>query len=469
VIGDWSVRVRPNAQPKPIPVGRETLLREGRFFVPPCWAPALAFGLSHAPDRSPLTFFPLARTRRIIIGKPALDEATEGSEMSFRTKLLRTGNHRLLAIDGGGARGLISIEVLAKLETELRALTGRPDLVLADFFDYVAGTSCGAIIAALIALGKPMDLIQTFFLTSCPDMFQKARLWERFRSKFREDALSAKLQELIGDITLGSDQLQTLLMIVLSNATTNSSWPVCNNPAAMFNDPGLPDCNLKLPLWQLLRASTAAPTYFPPEVIRVGQRPFVFVDGALTMYHNPAFQLFLMATVDVYRLNWETGPDRLLLVSVGNGSSTGTDGNISPYEMNILYRASRVPAALLAAAQQEQDLLCRIFGRTLEGEPLDSEVGDLRNSGIQGGPKLFSYIRYNAELSRAGLEWLGLPGIQPARVQPMDAADSIYELQQIGIALAKRKVNREHYAPFLPGELEPRINWDRTATANGRE
>jgi uncharacterized protein len=241
--------------------------------------------------------------------------------------------------------------------------------------------------------------------------------------------------------------------LVLSNASTNSPWPVCNNPAAKYNDRRLPDCNLELPLWQLVRASTAAPTYFPPEVIYVGTRPFVFVDGAMTMYHNPAFQLFLMATTDVYQLGWEVGVDRLLLISIGSGNSTGTEGNLSPQEMNILYHASRVPAALLAAAQQEQDFLCRIFGETLEGEPLDSEIGDMQGRGISGSQKLFSYVRYNAELSRAGLDWLGLPKVDPAHVHPMDAVEFLDEVQQIGIALAERKVKPEHFAMFIPDEL----------------
>jgi uncharacterized protein len=373
--------------------------------------------------------------------------------MSLQTKLAPKRSRRLLACDGGGMRGLIIIEALAKVEKELRGLTGRPALVLADFFDYVGGTSCGAIVAALIAMGKTMDDIRTFFVASCPEMFLKARLWERWHSKFRDDALSARLRELFGDARLGSDRLQTLLMLVLSNASTNSPWPVCNNPAAMYNDRRLPDCNLELPLWQLVRASTAAPTYFPPEVIKIGTRPFVFVDGAMTMYHNPAFQLFLMATADVYRLGWEVGVDRLLLLSVGSGNSTGTEANLSPQEMNILYHASRVPASLLAAAQQEQDFLCRIFGETLEGEPLDSEIGDVRGKGISGSPKLFSYARYNAELSRAGLDWLGLPNVNPAHVQPLDAVEYLDEVQQIGVALAERKVKPEHFAQFIPEEL----------------
>jgi uncharacterized protein len=385
--------------------------------------------------------------------KKKRERRTENPSRSCHSKMVPMRRHRLLACDGGGMRGLISIEVLAKLEKELRSLTGKSTLVLADFFDYVGGTSCGAIIAALIAMGKSIDDIRAFFVSSCPDMFLKARLWERWHSKFRNDALSARLRALFGDVKLGSDRLQTLLMLVLSNASTNSPWPVCNNPAAKYNDRRLPDCNLELPLWQLVRASTAAPTYFPPEVIHVGSRPFVFVDGAMTMYHNPAFQLFLMATTDVYQLGWEVGVDRLLLISIGSGNSTGTAGKLSPQEMNILYNASRVPAALLAAAQQEQDFLCRIFGETLEGEPLDSEIGDMQGHGIRGGQKLFSYVRYNAELSRAGLDWLGLPNVDPAHVHPMDAVEFLDEVRQIGIALAERKVKPEHFTRFIPEEL----------------
>jgi len=125
-------------------------------------------------------------------------------------------------------------------------------------------------------------------------MFEKARLWERFRTKFRNGKLSAMLRDLIGaDTPFGSDKLQTLLMIVLRNATTASPWPLSNNPNAKYNLPGVPGRNTDLPLWQLVRASTAAPTYFPPEVIHVAPHEFVFVDGGGTMYtdHFTAFSI----------------------------------------------------------------------------------------------------------------------------------------------------------------------------------
>ena len=175
-------------------------------------------------------------------------------------------------------------------------------------------------------------------------MFHKARLWERFGTKFEDDKLSQMLRDVIGaDTTLGSEKLRTLLMMVMRNATTDSPWPLSNNPKAKYNDAARADCNLKLPLWQLVRASTAAPTYFPPEVVRVG-RDFVFVDGAVTMYNNPAFQLFLMATSEPYRLLWPTGEDKMLLISVGTGASANANNNLSPEEMNLLYNAGTIPS-----------------------------------------------------------------------------------------------------------------------------
>ena len=76
--------------------------------------------------------------------------------------------HRLLALDGGGIRGIITLEVLDEIERTLRARMGRPALVLADFFDYVAGTSTGAIIAACVSLGMPVSEIRRFYIDRLP-------------------------------------------------------------------------------------------------------------------------------------------------------------------------------------------------------------------------------------------------------------------------------------------------------------
>jgi patatin-like phospholipase/acyl hydrolase len=371
---------------------------------------------------------------------------------SYKDKLAKTGPRKLLACDGGGIRGIISVEILARIENELRRASGKPGLVLADYFDYVAGTSTGAIIATLVALGFSMDDTREFYLKSGAEMFESARLWERLHTKFDDDNLTRMLKEIIGEkTTLGSDKLRTLLMIVLRNATTDSPWPLSSNPRAKYNDLALRGerSNLHLPLWQLVRASTAAPTYFPPEIINIGpQQQYVFVDGGVTMYNNPAFHLFLMASTESFRLGWQTGEDQMLLISVGTGASANANQNLSPREMHLIYNASNIPSALMAAALHEQDFLCRTFGKSMAGDPLDREVGDLVAQGIPGVRKLFTYARYNAELSREGLDALGLPGIAPAHVQQMDSVEHIQEMQAVGKAVAEQKVNAAHFERF---------------------
>jgi patatin-like phospholipase/acyl hydrolase len=350
---------------------------------------------------------------------------------------------------------MITLEVLSQIERLLRKQFGKRQLVLADYFDFVAGTSTGAIIAACIALGKPVAEIRKFYEQSGPAMFDKASVLRRFRYKFDDENLAAKLRKEFGEgTTLGSTKLKTLLMMVMRNATTDSPWPLSNNPFAKYNLRTKPDgterdnCNLDLPLWQLVRASTAAPTYFPPEVVTVGKQDFVFVDGGLTMYNNPAFQAFIMATVEPYAVNWRASHEALLVVSVGTGASADANENLSPGEMNLIYHAKSVPSALMFAASNEQDLLCRIFGKCRVGDPVDLELGDLQLAkGPTGSDKLFTYLRYNAELSTKGLKRLGLTDIDPKLVQPLDSVDHIPLLCDVGQALAQC-VRPEHFAGF---------------------
>jgi len=364
--------------------------------------------------------------------------------MAVSDKLRPAPQKKMLALDGGGIRGVITLEVLARLEMILREIKGLGSSTfrLADYFDYIAGTSTGAIIAACLSIGMSVSEISHFYHSSAKEMFSRAGYLRRFRYKYEDKKLSDHLREVFGaSTTLGSDKIRTLLMMVMRNATTDSPWPICNNPHAKYNNPSRPGCNLELPLWQLVRASTAAPTYFPPELVRIGNQEFLFVDGGVTTYNNPAFQLFLMATAEPYQLQWPTGVDKMLLVSIGTGNAPEANANLHTDDMNLLYSARSIPSALIFATQNEQDFLCRVFGDCLVGARLDSEAGDMK---LQKGPtdsKLFTYIRLNAELSQGGLKHLGLPNVLPEDVQPLDSVDHIEELRQIGRAVAENDLH----------------------------
>src|SRR6185503_15552889 len=154
--------------------------------------------------------------------------------MSVEDKANKTGPRKLLALDGGGIRGVMTLEVLAKIESELQKKLGRgDDFLLSDYFDYIAGTSTGAIIAACLSLGMRVADITKFYVDSGPDMFDKANLLERYyKNKFHDEKLKATLKRVIQDKTgdaetkLGSDALKTYLLLVLRNATTDSPWPL---------------------------------------------------------------------------------------------------------------------------------------------------------------------------------------------------------------------------------------------------
>jgi hypothetical protein len=372
--------------------------------------------------------------------------------VSIESVLGQKDQRKLLALDGGGIRGLITIEVLAALEDQLRGDRG-DDFRLADEFDYVAGTSTGAIIATCVALGMSVAQIRDFYLESGRQMFDKASLLRRFRNKYEDERIAEKLKDVIGEeTTLGSDKLRTLLLIVMRNATTDSPWPLSNNPGAKYNlatrrSEGKA-CNLDLPLWQLVRASTAAPTYFPPEAIDAGgPGPFLMVDGGVTTYNNPAFLLFVMATVEPYNLGWPAGAERMLLVSIGTGTSPKANQDLAPEDMNLIYNATSIPSALMFAALNEQDLLCRVFGDCRHGDDLDREVGDLVGAHGPARPKLFTYLRYNAELTAHWLHDNNLGHIEPRDVQALDSTQHMDKLQAVGRAVAKQ-VRPEHFTGF---------------------
>jgi patatin-like phospholipase/acyl hydrolase len=378
--------------------------------------------------------------------------------MTLRERIRAPGPKKILALDGGGIRGMMTVEILSAIEELLRDAqpqAKRDSFVLADYFDFVAGTSTGAILAACISLGMRVGKIRKFYVESGADMFDKSSLLKKWRYKYNDEGLANKLKhELKLDTTLGSDRLRTLLMMVMRNATTDSPWPIWNNPKAKYNlrcrEDGRPrdNCNLDIPLWQLVRASTAAPVFFPPEVVKIGQDEFVFVDGGITTYNNPSFKAFIMATTEPYHVNWATGEENMLIVSIGTGTNPNANKDLAPGEMNLLYNAGSLPSALMFAALNEQDLLCRVFGKCLVGDPLDREVGDLIGKKGPVSPKLFTYMRYNAELSEKGLPKLGLSDVKPEDVQQLDSTEHIKELQEVGQAVAKQ-VKPEHFKGFV--------------------
>lgn len=366
---------------------------------------------------------------------------------------------KILSLDGGGIRGILTLEILAELEKQLKAVLKKETFVLSDYFDYIGGTSTGAIIAAGLSLGMSVQQLLNFYEEKGADMFDKASLLKRVKYFYNDGPLLNALQTTFGkgNISLESGVFKTLLMVVTMNRSTDSPWPISNNPNAKYNDLKNPDCNLRIPLYQLVRASTAAPAYFRPETLQWEpdnpEKTFVFVDGGVTPYNNPAFLLYRMATQPAYRLNWKTGEKNLLIVSVGTGSAptTGT------YD-NLLETLTDLPNNLMYTMQVDQDINCRTTGRCTFGAPVDSELHDMVPLDSEGNMlsmdtdanRHFLYTRYNADLSQEGLERIHLGHINSEDVRQMDSVKFMPQLREIGKKTGELQIDvKAHFGSFV--------------------
>ncbi len=375
---------------------------------------------------------------------------------------------KMLALDGGGIRGVLTLSFLKAIEQQV----GRP---LCEYFDYIAGTSTGAIIAAGLARGMSVDDLIGFYRSTGTAMFQSTRFLERLNSLYRNGPLEQQLKQVFGEATdLKPEHLKTLLLVVTRNVTTDSPWPISSNPEARYNAMSRSDCNLCIPLWKLVRASTAAPIYFPPEVIQVDpndpRKTFVFVDGGVTPYNNPAFVLYRFATDPSYRLNWPTGEQHLLLVSVGTGAAATAGATADAPDSNMLSTGLTVPGALMYGTLVDQDINCRAVGRCTYGDVIDRELADMvpRQGPDEGSlterlarPRVplaedlgrhFLYTRYNIDLSRESLTRLGFPDVNPETARKMDKADRehIELLLAIGGKAAAQVDVAAHFGSFAP-------------------
>jgi hypothetical protein len=367
---------------------------------------------------------------------------------------------RILACDGGGIGALFTLQVLKRVEQIFREDRQRPDLVLRDVFDFFAGTSTGAIVATALAWGMTVEQVEDLYLARAKEMFTPMFWFKRHRAKYRMEDLAdlfraqfheddaAKTPALLGTKKLEVAGRLKYLLVVVRNASTGSAWPICNNPRAKFNRLDDPECNLNIPLWQLLRASTAAPTYFPPELIALGGKEYLFVDGGITPFNNPALIAVLTATLPSFQIEWPTGVDKLLVVSIGTGFERVRYETTRVRDLHVLHHVRHVIAALLASTVQEQDLTCRVLGECRFGGEIDQEVGTLQGPGLLSAQeKKFTYLRYNRIFKLT--ETREMTEATGQRFT-LDNVGLMPYLRRVGEEYAREYVRREHLVEAAP-------------------
>jgi uncharacterized protein len=369
---------------------------------------------------------------------------------------------RILALDGGGLRGILSLGILERIEALLRERQGgSPDFRLCHYFDLMAGTSTGAIIAAALAQGWGVAQLRERYLALGRTLFNRSLLREGLlRAKYDKRILDSELKELLGaDTTLGSPRLLTGLLVVTKRLDTGSVWPLANNPRGKYfgADSEGSARNADYLLWQVVRASTAAPSYFEPETITIssaaGQRPVVgtFVDGGASPFNDPSLLAFMYTTLEGYRVGWPTGSDRLLLVSIGTGSR---DPARKRSRIAVNHAVQALSSIVQDCAAQQRALL-QWMSDSPTAAVIDQELGDLRGDTLPGGP-LLSYLRYDVDLRRESVLSLDGSAAGTGRIESLgrlDAPGNMPLLHRLGLLAGQRDVDPRDFRPVF--DLQP--------------
>jgi hypothetical protein len=365
-----------------------------------------------------------------------------------------TGPKRILALDGGGIRGILTLQFLKIVESLVKQRLGN-DALLCDYFDLIGGTSTGSIIAAGLACGMTVEALEELYKKIGASVFQPGGLAKflpeslqgKLAPKFPSEPLQRELDRQLGaDTTLDSDKIRTCLMIMTKRLDTGSPWPLNNGGHGKY---AAQDGALRLT--QIVRASTAAPTYFAPEEIVIQSRDgtavnAAFVDGGVTPFNDPALQLLMLAALQGHGFCWPTGRDRLLIVSVGTGH----------YRQPLQTQAIMAnPAALqgITALQSLMDDCERMNRATLQWLThcltpwlVDHAVGDMKLDS-NAGPQLATYVRYNVLLEQDWLKReldreLSLEKIE--QIRKMDDPGNLSDLADLGRLAAAKQVKPEH-------------------------
>ena len=388
--------------------------------------------------------------------------------------LFAPGPKRILALDGGGVKGTVTIAFLEKIEHVLSERSGRgKDFRLSDYFDLVGGTSVGALLATLIALGYSVAEIRSKFEAWAPEIFRHPWLSiPLLTPRFSSRGLRKRARELLGEKTLEDADLKTGLAIITKRIDTGSPWVLTNNPRAKFwNDPddGSYLGNRHYRIADLLCASTAAPYYFGPKRLRMVPRHTasnlgtgLFVDGAVSPYNNPALMMLMLAGIKGYELQWDLGADRLFMASVGTGSYR------MRFEPNFLMRipaffATKTILGMMADADQLSLTLLQWLSAPKRPWEINSEIGTMAGELLgpadrKDNPKpLLAFVRYDTRLELPWLTTLGerlketLDHGLVESLKHLDRPEMIARMRGVGEAAAIDQVTADDF----PTDFDP--------------
>ncbi len=379
--------------------------------------------------------------------------------------LFAPGPKRVLALDGGGIRGLISLGILLKIESTLRARrppSERDTFVLSDYFDLICGTSTGSIIAAWLARGNSVRSTIELYNSLGPKVFSypsgaegavRRTLGLVIVSRFNANVLKSELLSRLRDETLDSDALVTGLGVTAKRMDSGSAWVLTNNPRAPYwasLGGSFPNRDYKLS--DVVRASAAAPAYFDHVEVQIepGKDPGAFMDGAVAGLNNPSLAFLQYVLSPNLGLRWRCSPDDLLIVNVGTGRFRNRHSARSLSRMRAVERALHSLAGSISDVSHATTATMQALARTQDAAVINSEVGTLNDLDLGHGAGLFRYQRYDAPLDQALLQSalrLEYTDGVVRRLHRLDNAEqaNLDRLNRIGVVAGEAFVKPHHF------------------------
>jgi patatin-like phospholipase/acyl hydrolase len=213
---------------------------------------------------------------------------------------------RILSLDGGGIRGVYAATMLERIEAKIT--NGQP---IADYFDTIAGTSTGGVIALAIGLKKTAAEIQTLYVETGNQVFPE--FWSRhpklkfarrfFRVLHDHRVLERLLYETFEDARLGDSAARLVIPAFLGPETQIAVLKTDHHPD-FKND-------WKMAAWEAARATSAAPSFFPGH----GEDDYVFLDGGV--WANNPIMAAIVDTLSAYDVSRE----QIEVYSIGTGNA----------------------------------------------------------------------------------------------------------------------------------------------------
>ena len=243
-----------------------------------------------------------------------------------------TKKTRILSIDGGGTSAIIVAASLIRLEDQIRLQTCDPHAQITDFFDIVAGTGIGAILASMItaddgsgrALYTARDAVRVVAERNSELYKAKRATIIRRRRRYSASSMDSVLKSVFqrkedGRTLTLKDTCKPLLIPCFD---LKSSAPFVFSRADASESP-----SFNFELWQVCRATSATPGLFKPFNFTSvdGRTSCSAVDGGLVM-NNPTAAAVTHVLHNKRDFPAVNSVDDLLVLSLGNGPSSGLSG-----------------------------------------------------------------------------------------------------------------------------------------------